>query len=440
MQTGVSIPGEAPPRVSENCLYLNVWAPAVSEGKGLPVIVWIHGGGWTNGATAMPLYAGDRLARRGVVFVSIAYRLGPFGFLAHPELSAEAGGAASGNYGLMDQIAALRWLQTNIAAFGGDPAQVTIAGQSAGAMSVSLLMASPAAAGLFHRAIGQSGGVFEPIQLAPNYLLAQAEKDGVAYATSVGAGSLAELRELPAEKLLQGRAGSVSHPVVEPAILPLTPYEAYLFGRWSDVPLLLGSNAAEGNSVADLSRVTAANFADDLRRAWGDLPPALVAPYAFRTDSEAEAARSAFERDLRFGWDMWAWARLQRQFASHPAYAYRFDHAPPFPADTARRNWGASHFAELWYMLDQLASEPWAWTAHDHLLADTMASFWVNFVASGDPNGAGLPHWPAFSAASETLVLGKEAEVRAAPVDATLRVFDGVYDSIRGSVFGAAPG
>jgi para-nitrobenzyl esterase len=304
MQTGVSMPGEAPPVTSEDCLYLNVWSPKGADK--LPVIVWIHGGGWTNGATAMPLYSGENLARRGVVFVSLAYRLGPLGFLAHPELSAESGVGASGNFGLMDQVAALKWVKDNIAAFGGDPTRVTIAGQSAGAMSVSLLMASPLAAGLFQRAIGQSGGVFEPLQLAPGHLLANAETDGVAYATSVGASSLAELRALPANRLLGGQAGSVSHPVIEPRVLPRSPYGAYVAGQLNDVPVLVGSNAEEGNSLADLASVTAANFGDELKRTWGDLPQPLTTAYPYATTDEAKTARSAFERDLRFGWDMWA--------------------------------------------------------------------------------------------------------------------------------------
>lgn len=434
-QTGVSMPGEAPPRTSEDCLYLNVWAPAAADGEKHPVIVWIHGGGWTNGATAMPLYSGARLARRGVVFVSVAYRLGPFGFLAHPELSAEAG--ESGNYGLLDQIAALKWVKANIAAFGGDPSRVTIAGQSAGGMSVGLLMASPMAAGLFERAIGQSGGVFEPIQLAPNYLLANAEKDGVAYAASVGADDLAGLRGLPAEQLSGGRAGSISHPVVGGRVLPATPYDAYVSGHWSDVPVLVGSNAEEGNSLADTSRVTAANYGEDLKRAWGDLPPPLVAAYPYATDAEAKAARSAFERDLRFGWDMWAWARLQTKFGKHPAYYYRFGHAPPFPAGSVRERWGASHFAELWYMFDQLAPEDGAWTDGDRKLADTMASYWVNFARSGDPNGPGLLHWPTYGEAEQVLVLGESVHPEQAPVDAQLRTFDAVYDAMRGSAFGA---
>jgi len=433
LQKGVSMPGETPPITSEDCLYLNVWSPADRADQALPVIVWIHGGGWANGATAMPLYSGANLARRGVVFVSIAYRLGPLGFLAHPELSAEA--ASSGNYGLMDQLAALRWVQANIAGFGGDPHRVTIAGQSAGGMSVSLLMASPQAKGLFARAIGQSGGVFEPLQLAPHYQLAAAEKDGVAYAISVGAASLADLRALPGDKLLGGRAGRISHPVIEPHVLPLSPYDAYVAGAIADVPLLVGANAEEGRSLADLSRVTAETYAADLKRAWGDLPAPLVTAYTYTSDDEAKAARASFERDLRFGWDMWAWARLQAM-AGRAAYYYRFDHAPPFPAGSVRERWGASHFAELWYMFDNLAPEDGGWTDVDRTLADRMAGYWVNFARTGDPNGAGLPTWIPFGEQQQALVLGNVISATPTPFDPQLRVFDTVYAAVRGSSFG----
>jgi para-nitrobenzyl esterase len=186
MQEGVSMPGETPPVVSEDCLYLNIWTPAKSVQERLPVIVWIYGGGYINGSASMPLYWGDRLAQKGVVVVTIAYRLGPLGFLAHPELTRESPHHSSGNYGLMDQIAALEWIQRNIAGFGGDSKNVTIAGQSSGSISVSILMASPLAKGLFQRAIGESGGLFEPVQLAPKFLLANAESDGEKYAASMG--------------------------------------------------------------------------------------------------------------------------------------------------------------------------------------------------------------------------------------------------------------
>jgi para-nitrobenzyl esterase len=435
LQTGVSMPGEAPPVTSEDCLYLNVWAPA-GQKEPLPVIVWIHGGGWANGATAMPQYSGHSLARRGVVLVSIAYRLGPLGFLAHPELSAEANGS-SGNYGLMDQVAALKWVRANIAAFGGDPARVTIAGQSAGGMAVSALLASPDARGLFSRAIGQSGGLFEPLQLAPHYMLPQAEVDGVAYATSLGATSLADLRALPADKLLGGTSSRVTHPVIGNRVLPRSPYDAYVRGEAADVPVLAGYNAEEGNSLADLSRVTAANFSAELKRAWGDLPPALAGAYGYITDAEAKAARSAFERDLRFGWDMWVWVRLQAKFSTQPAWFYRFDHAPPFPAGSVREHWGPAHFAELWYMFDNLAPEDGAWTATDQALADRLATYWVNFARTGNPNGPGLPPWPAFDDSGEGLILDEVIRTAPAPFDPEQRVFDSVYDAVRGSAFGA---
>lgn len=432
-QTGVSMPGETPPVVSEDCLYLNVWTPARSSRERLPVIVWIHGGGFTNGSAAMPLYAGDRLARRGAVVVTVSYRLGPFGFLAHPGLTAESPHGASGNYGLMDQIAALKWVQRNIAAFGGDPARVTIAGQSAGAMSVSILMASPRAKGLFQRAIGQSGGFFEPVQLAPNYLLANAEKDGEAWATSLGASSVAELRRLPAEAFLAPSGGRVSHPVIEPWVLPATPYDVFAAGRQNDVPVLVGSNADEARSLDDFSGITARNFADELARRWGPLPPSLIAGYPFNTDAEARVARAAFDRDLRFGWDMWTWARLQARTGKGRTYFYHFNQSPPFPVGSPYAGWGASHFAELWYMFDHLDQSPFPWTASDRALADAMAGYWVNFARNGDPNGPGLPPWPAFgSTPADTLFLGEAITTGPAPNQDPLRVFDAVYAQVRG--------
>ncbi len=434
LQTGVSIPGEPAPEVSEDCLYLNVWTPAPNPRDRRPVMVFIHGGGYTNGATALPLYWGDGLARRGVVVVTIAYRLGPLGFLAHPELTAEAG--SSGNYGLMDQIAALNWVQENIVDYGGDPGAVTVFGQSAGASAISLLMTSPQAHGLFHRAIAQSGGVFEPVQLAPHYLLSHAERDGLAYARSVGATDLATLRALPASALLTGTAGRVSHPVIEPKVLPLAPYDAYLARRFIDVPLIVGANAEEARSLTDVSAVTVQNFSDEIARTWGPLPTPLIEAYPFSTDEEARTARLAFERDLRFGWDTWAWARLHAQASAHPVFYYRFSRAAPFPDNGPRAGWGASHFAELWYVFDHLNQEAWAWEAADYRLANRMSRYWANFAATGDPNSSGLPFWPAFTAAAPNLIdLNDQTRVIAAPVDSQLRVFDGVYDAVRGSPF-----
>ena len=437
MQVGVSMPGETPPAVSEDCLYLNIWTPAKSAHEHLPVIVWIYGGGYINGSASMPLYWGDQLAQKDVIFVTIAYRLGPLGFLALPELARESPHHSSGNYGLMDQIAALEWVHRNIAAFGGDPKCVTIAGQSSGSISVSILMASPPAKGLFQRAIGESGGLFEPLQLGPKFLLANAEQDGEKYAASLGAGSVKELRQLPAN-LLTGNAGGIVHPVIEPYVLPLTPYEAFVSGQQNDVPLLIGSNADEARALVDVTHNTAATFNSDLEHSVGQLPPALLAAYPHATDQEARQAQLGLERDLRFGWDMWAWARLQAGTGKSPVFYYSFRQQPPFPAGSVYAGWGASHFAELWYVFDHLDQSPWNWTAADRKLAEEMSSYWVNFARSGDPNGPGLPPWPGFTnVESKVQYLGDPITVGGVANIHGLSVFDAVYSTARGKTFAA---
>ena len=432
IQTGVSMPGEAPPEVSEDCLYLNIWSPARVADARLPVLVWIHGGGWTNGSAAMPLYWGDRLAKKGVIVVTIAYRLGPFGFLALPELTRNSPHHSSGNYAFMDQLAALHWVNRNIREFGGDPDRVTIAGQSAGGSSVAILMSSPLAKGLFARAIAQSGGMFEPLELAPRALIANAEQEGEAYVASLGVKSLAELRALPANRILEGKAGTVSHPVVEPYVLPDSPYNTFAAGRQNNVPILVGSNADEDRSIIhDLAQVKASTFTEGVNKAWGPLPPELLAPYPFKTDAEARAARLAFERDLRFGWDMWAWARLQAE-ARAPVYYYHFTHKPPFPDGSVKADWGASHYAELWYMFDHLGQESWRWTKADRQLADRMSSYWVNFVKSGDPNGRGLPRWPKYNEIDGgVLYLDDEIQVGGVANLKSLEGIDAVYTKAR---------
>ncbi len=432
-QTGVSMPGEMPPTVSEDCLHLNVWTPAQAGSARLPVMVFIHGGGFTNGAAALPLYWGDRLARRGVIVVSFGYRLGPLGFLALPELTRESPHHASGDYGFQDQIAALQWVQRNIAAFGGDPARLTVFGQSAGAMSISVLMASPLAKGLFQGAIGESGGVFEPMQLAPGWNLTNAEHDGDAYAASLGASSLAALRRLPTARLLHG-AGSVSHPVLDGYVLPSSPYEVFAAGRQNDVPVLVGSNEEEARALVDLSSVKARTFDDDIALAWGQLPPALLAGYPHASDEEAKTARAAFERDLRFGWDMWTWARLQAATGKEPVYYYHFTQKPPFPENSVQAGWGASHFAELWYVFDHLDQARWAWTGADRSAADAISTYWTNFAKTGDPNGRALTLWPRFTTTDgRVLYLGSPVTVGGIADFGTLKVFDMVYSQVRGA-------
>ena len=321
------------------------------------------------------------------------------------------------------------------AAFGGDPKNVTIAGQSSGAISVSILMASPLAKGLFQRAIGESGGLFEPLQLGPKFLLANAERDGAKYAASLGAASLEELRRLPAG-LLTGDAGGIVHAVIEPYVLPLSPYEAFTSGQQNDVPLLIGSNAEEARAMVDVTHETAATFDSDLEHSVGQLPPALVAAYPHATDEQARQARLDLERDLRFGWDMWAWARLQAGTGRSPVYYYSFGQRPPFPAGSVYEGWGASHYAELWYVFDHLNQSPWSWTAADRKLAEEMSSYWVNFARSGDPNGPGLPPWPAFTnAEGKVQDLGDPITVGGVANIKSLTVFDAVYTTVRGKPF-----
>jgi para-nitrobenzyl esterase len=436
MQTGVSMPGETPPAVSEDCLYLNIWTPP-KKLEHMPVIVWIYGGGYINGSASMPLYWGDRLVHKGVIVVTIAYRLGPLGFLVHPDLTRESPHHSSGNYGLMDQIAALEWIQRNIAAFGGDPKNVTIAGQSSGAISVSILMASPLAKGLFQRAIGESGGLFEPLQLAPKYLLVNAERDGEKYAVSLGATSLQQLRQLPAARLT-GNGDGIVHPVIEPYVLPVSPYQAFTSGRQNDVPLLIGSNAEEARSLTDVSHVKAATFEGELEHSFGQLPAPLAAAYPHATDEEARQARLDFERDLRFGWDMWAWARLQSGTRQNSVYYYSFRQQPPFPVGSVYEGWGASHFAELWYVFDHLDQEPWHWSMDDRKLAEETSRYWVNFARSGNPNSPGLPSWAAFSNADNSvLYLREPITVGGVANINSLKVFDAVYTSVRGTPFAA---
>jgi para-nitrobenzyl esterase len=298
-------------------------------------------------------------------------------------------------------------------------------------------MASPLAKGLFQRAIGESGGLFEPLQLAPKFLLANAERDGEKYAASLGATSLQQLRRLPASQL-SGNAGGIVHPVIEPYVLPVSPYEAFTSRQQNDVPLLLGSNAEEARALTDVTHVKAATFDSDLEKSFGQLPPAIAAAYPHATDKEAQQARLDLERDLRFSWDMWAWARLQTTTGNSSVYYYYFRQQPPFPAGSVYEGWGATHFAELWYVFDHLAQSPWRWTKADRKLADEMSSYWVNFARSGNPNGPGLPPWPAFTNTdSKVLYIGEPATVGGVANIDGLSIFDAVYTTVRGTQFAA---
>lgn len=440
VQAGEPSPGAPKERVSEDCLYLNVWAPVrdrTQPKKPLPVMVWIYGGGWTNGSSSTPVTWGDRLAAKGVVVVSLNYRGGPFGFLAHPELTRESRRGASGNYGLMDQIAALKWVQRNIAAFSGDPKRVTVFGQSAGSMSVSLLMTSPLAQGLFQQAIGQSGGVFIPPEASPagsTFLLDGAERQGLKFAAALSAPDLATLRALPASTILAGQVRGADHFILDGHVLRREPHEVFSAGRQHAMPVLLGWNADEGSYFLEGRTIRAATFAADLRRDFGPLPAPLLAAYPAADDAQARVSRAALERDLRFGYDMWTWARLQAKSGRGKVFAYHFAHCPPYPADSRFADWGASHGTELRYVFGQLDREPWAWTPSDRKLSENMATYWTNFAKYGDPNGPGLPAWPSFTAEGQhVLQLRSPVTVGGVAGRPALTVMDAIFNTARAS-------
>ena len=407
--------------VSEDCLYLNVWTPAKSASERHPVFVYIYGGGFSSGSAEVPVYDGEGLARRGLVVVTINYRVGVLGFLAHPELTKESGHQASGNYGLLDQVAALRWIQKNIAAFGGDSGRVTIAGQSAGAMSVHFLTASPLGKGLFQRAIAESGGSSltarsaVPVMVPKN--LAEAEADGMKFASEHGAHSLQELRAMSWQDLMKPAAGAQGGgpglrfvPIVDGYLAPESPQDAMLAGKLNDVPMLTGVNADEitGSILGPAGPVKTDDFQKQSARKFGEKAGEFAKLYPAATDADATHMRAGSSRDESLV-GMYLWARKRDAGAKTPAYIYLWDHALPGP-EAAK--WGAFHTSEVPYAMNTLYMSDRTFTEADRRIADMMSGYWANFAATGDPNGKGLPHWPAVSAKPEVMELGD----RTAPV------------------------
>jgi para-nitrobenzyl esterase len=419
--------GAEPRPMSEDCLYLNIYTAAKTANDNLPVMVWIHGGALTAGAASVGAYDGDQLARKGVVVVTINYRLGVFGFFAHPELSKESDRAASSNYGLLDQIAALQWVQKNIAAFGGDPKRVTIFGESAGSWSTNLLAASPLARGLFHRVIGESGGQFEPMKT-----LAKAEEAGAKF------GALAELRAKPAEALqadmgaaFVGTVGGYSGPVVDGWCLPEDVYTIYAKGKQNDVPVLIGSNADEGTMFTPAT-VTLQSMKAAAQQRFGPEADAFLKLYPAQSDSEAWRAQADSMRDQTFGWEMRTWARMQSKTGKSKVYLYFFSRVPPGPA-AARM--GAFHSAEIAYVFHNTHRPGRPWEETDHQLSEIMSSYWVNFATTGDPNGKGLPVWPVFDPKADSLMsLGDKVEVAPIPHKPALDFLDGFIQKQRKSI------
>ncbi|MBN1926059.1 MAG: carboxylesterase family protein [Prolixibacteraceae bacterium] len=417
---------------SEDCLYLNVWTPAKSPNEKLPVMVWIYGGGFSFGSTSDPVHNGENLARKGVVLVSVAYRVGQIGFLAHPELSAESANGVSGNYGLLDMIAGLEWVKNNITAFGGDPDKVTIFGESAGGIAVSMLCASPLTKGLFHGAISQSGGSFGPTR-ATTYpgenmkTLAQAEQDGVEYVKKFGLTSIDELRKLESEKLIpQGWTMPGSWPVVDGYVIPDDQYKMYEAGNYNDIPVLIGYNSDEGLSFP--AGRTPNEFINNVKKRFGPFTDQLLNAYPVGDSAVNRSARNLM-RDAAFGWPTWSWARLQSQTGTSKVFLYCFDQHPQWSADSPQADIGTPHGVDVPYVFMHINPENPQNNESDLTISETMGTYWTNFARFGHPNSNDVPEWPAFSTENPIIMyLGPTARTGSVPDEASLKVLDSYFE------------
>jgi len=401
----------------EDCLNLNIWLPASATAKSnLPVYVWYYGGGFVAGGNSELRYDGEALAKKGVIVVEPNYRLGVFGFLSYPELTKESGHNSSGNYGMLDQVAALQWVIKNIAAFGGDPHNITIGGESAGSASVSALMASPLSRNHFQKAIGESGAYFaartgSALDLEP---LSEAEQTGVKFAETLGAKSIAELRAKSGDELLQAaakfKAGWAFHPHLDGYFLSTTAIATYAKGEQAHVPLLAGWNADEGKMqvLMNPQKPTAKSFAESAQKRFGDSAPEFLKLYPAGNDDEALVSAETLSGDDFIAYNTWKWMDMQVKTGSSPVYQYHFEQVPkgkpgakigPFPAEEA----GSRHACELEYVFEtlKLAHQDVTWADDDFKVSEAMATYWTNFIKFGDPNGPSsggktLPNWPPY--------------------------------------------
>jgi para-nitrobenzyl esterase len=403
-QLGPPLPTMPEEPTSEDCLYLNVWAPVRKEKMKRPVMVFFYGGGFRHGSASTPLYATGGLPKAtGVILVTINYRIGPLGFLAHPELTSGSPHHVSGNYALLDAIAGLQWVRRNIAAFGGDPTNVTIFGQSAGSFLVNKRMISPLADGLYQRAIAESGADMGPTRTNEGMgVLLDAEQGGIAFAKSLGAESIAALRKLPAERItasefagLPGIYGTnQASPIVDGYVIPDDSYNLYTRGRQSQVPLLLGYNEGEGETFE--SPTTIAEFVASVHEEYGPFAAKVLTIYPATSDETAAQSKASLHAESAFGWQMWCWARLNAQTSSKRTYFYSFS-----------SNYGNGHGSELPFVFQYPFGEPW--NNDQREIGRKIALYWTNFARTGNPNGDGLPIWPEFNAKTESVMyLGRK--------------------------------
>jgi para-nitrobenzyl esterase len=439
---GESIHNFGPEPESEDCLYLNIWTGAQHPDANLPVMVWIHGGAYYQGSGALPVFNGENLARQGAVIVTVNYRLGRLGFLAHPGLSKESPHRASGNYGYLDLVAALHWVKRNISAFGGDPRCVTLIGQSVGSASVSAFMTSPLTKNLFHRAIGQSGGALGASDRAGGTSMAyldSAEEAGLKFAQALGANSVESLRARSADEIQLSRpetgwtivreldpsqvgigARDIAWPVIDGFMFSERPRDVFARGIQHDVPLLTGANEDEHSLMFALAR-SQPDYIARAHEQYGALADKFLALYPARNDAEACIAGQYARADETFASQNWIWARMHAVTAQSKTFHYRFQRVPDMP----RRELGAFHGAEIPYIFRNLDVRDWAWQSWDRSLSEMMSTYWLNFMRAGDPNGACLLQWPAFDPArGTTLIFGDEVSISSAPEHAKLEFWE----------------
>jgi para-nitrobenzyl esterase len=379
---------------SEDCLYLNIWQPAeaataAKTAKPLPVLVYFYGGGYAAGDGSELRYDGESMATKGIVAVTVNYRLSIFGFFAHPELTKESPHHASGNYGLLDQAAALKWVQENIRAFGGDPTKITIAGESAGSTSVSAQMASPLSRDIIAGAIGESGSLLGT--LTPT-TLEKAEHGGLDFQKVVGAADLAALRAMPAEQVLKATKKAGRFGVdVDGYFLPKSPYAIFSAGEQAHVPLLAGWNAEEGNYASIIgadAQPTIASFESGVRKLYGPGADSVLQVYKPGTDNDVRVVGNDLASDRFIGFSTWKWLDMQIKTGGKPVYRYHYERARPGAT--------ASHSSEIEYAMGNLATNKvYAWTPDDFKVSAVMQGYFANFIKTGNPNGPGLPEWPA---------------------------------------------